>query len=724
MILNTAPQNEAILSNVGEIGEFRIRNSAKAFNILSSGLYANKIRAIIRELSCNAVDSHVAAGKADVSFDVYLPTALEPFFRIRDYGTGLDHEQVTNIYTTYFESTKTGSNDFIGALGLGSKSPFSYTDNFTVTAIKDGRKGIYSAFINSDGVPSIALMMEEQTDEPAGVEIQFSVNDKTDFYKFRDEARSVYRFFKLKPEIKNVEFTFEDIEYETRDLIPGVHTYKDSYRSSVAVMGNIAYPIDIPNEDQLGELRQILKCGLEMHFDIGELDFQASREGLSYIPQTIESIKKKLELVRGALSDNIKTEAEKIDNFWTKTDFLERKVRHPLWSAAVHDYVSKSNIPTVSANVSAWQFIKANNIDVDVLASKYNISIVAFDYSPSNNRCTSEKPSSEYRATTGFRHEYFNFAATKLLNFVINDLKIGAAERAKYHYRKNSNATSKVYVLSRADKNKEMNTKQFFADIYNPPESQIFTASLLDQKPREQSSVARNVSILRIENRSRNRNSTRVWADAGKLNGFSDQQTHYYIPLSGYQTISKIGGMDAKDIQTNLRNSLIPELQNIEVYGVRKTDIEVIKTKSNWINIEDHLTQFFNTPNENVLNTIVRSRVTLIGALFESYSTTVRRDIDDNVDVNSNFRKVIDFHKTLSNTKKGNGLAHIAALSRVYGNDPQKGLYFAAEKVEKEYNALCAEYPMLEYMNSSYGNEKLSKVILDYVNLIDKTKGI
>ena len=45
MIVNDAPQNEAILSNVGEIGEFRIRNSAKAFSILSSGLYANKIKA-------------------------------------------------------------------------------------------------------------------------------------------------------------------------------------------------------------------------------------------------------------------------------------------------------------------------------------------------------------------------------------------------------------------------------------------------------------------------------------------------------------------------------------------------------------------------------------------------------------------------------------------------------------------------------------------------------
>ena len=97
MILNNAPANEAIVSNVGQIGEFRIRNSAKAFNILSSGLYANKIRAIVRELSCNAVDSHTAAGKMDCPFDVHLPNSLEPYFSIRDYGTGLSHEQVTNI---------------------------------------------------------------------------------------------------------------------------------------------------------------------------------------------------------------------------------------------------------------------------------------------------------------------------------------------------------------------------------------------------------------------------------------------------------------------------------------------------------------------------------------------------------------------------------------------------------------------------------------------------
>ena len=111
----------------------------------------------------------------------------------------------------------------IGALGLGSKSPFSYTDNFTVTAIKDGRKGIYSAFINDMGVPSIAMMAEEQTDEPSGVEVKFSVNDRYDFSKFADEARKVYRWFKEQPKVVGNLVTIDKPVYETENIVPCVH---------------------------------------------------------------------------------------------------------------------------------------------------------------------------------------------------------------------------------------------------------------------------------------------------------------------------------------------------------------------------------------------------------------------------------------------------------------------------------------------------------------------
>ncbi len=488
MILNNAPANEAIVSNVGKIGEFRIRNSAKAFSILSSGLYANKIRAVIRELSCNAVDSHAAAGNATTPFDVHLPNTLEPHFSIRDYGTGLSHEQVTNIYTTYFESTKTNSNAFIGALGLGSKSPFSYTDNFTVTAIQNGRKGIYTAFINEAGVPSIAQMMEEATDEPAGVEVKFAVTSRYDFDKFRQEARIVYKHFALRPVVSgNGDFSFVDAEYESRDIVPGVHSFKTS-SSSAAVMGNIAYPIDVPAADQSinPELRALLSCGLEMHFDIGELDFQASREGLSYIPSTVAAINRKLEQVNAALTLVLAKEADAIENLWDRAVFLYKKKEHRLWTAAVAKYATDTALPTY--NDKQYNRLARFDFKVEDLASTYNIVIKQLRQSRGSKVVSNNKSHTEYapnHAKDANGHyitwQEWHVGVDADSHFVINDLKTGASERARYHYKETGcDVYSRViWILEKADKTKDMDTKAFFAGIQEPPTARRFAASTL-----------------------------------------------------------------------------------------------------------------------------------------------------------------------------------------------------------------------------------------------------
>lgn len=55
---------------------FQIKATSKAFDILSSALYSDKIGAIVRELSCNAHDSHVAAGKSKEPIEIRLPSSL------------------------------------------------------------------------------------------------------------------------------------------------------------------------------------------------------------------------------------------------------------------------------------------------------------------------------------------------------------------------------------------------------------------------------------------------------------------------------------------------------------------------------------------------------------------------------------------------------------------------------------------------------------------------
>ena len=144
MILDANTHTETNCTIQGN--SFSIKASPIAFDILSSKLYSNPVLAVVRELLTNAYDSQVAAGNADKEIDVIFPTALDTEFSIRDYGTGLSKEDVMTLYTTFFDSTKSNSNDFTGGFGLGSKTPFSYTSSFTSTeALSDKIKVISNA---------------------------------------------------------------------------------------------------------------------------------------------------------------------------------------------------------------------------------------------------------------------------------------------------------------------------------------------------------------------------------------------------------------------------------------------------------------------------------------------------------------------------------------------------------------------------------------------------
>lgn len=735
MILNTAPQNEAIVSNVGEIGEFRIRNSAKAFNILSSGLYANKIRAIIRELSCNACDSHTAAGKADTPFDIHLPNTLEPHFSIRDYGTGLSHEQVTNIYTTYFESTKTDSNDFIGALGLGSKSPFSYTDNFTVTAIKDGRKGIYTAFINEAGVPSIALMMEEETTEPSGVEVKFGVNDRQDFDKFNREAVNVYRHFALRPVVTgNSNFKFDSLEYESRDIIPGVHAIKGSHIKSLAVMGNIAYPIDLPAGSDVGGLNSLLSCGLEIHFAIGELDFQASREGLSYIPQTVEAIKRKLESLNAALTLVLAKEADAIGNLWERAVFLSKKKEHRLWSSAVLEYARKSKIPTFDPDNKYGARTSLFSFKITDLAKNWNIQIRRLQQSRGTKTISNGKPSTEYaegHAKDANGH-YITWQewpvqvdADSL--FLINDTKVGASGRVGFHFRE---AGCPVYqrnlwILEKSDRTKEMDLKAFFAAIHQPPESRVMLVSSLNRPERE--SVSKNVTILKLERRKghyrggsyRRSDEDMVWRDAGDTSSFPDKDAqgntiyYYYVPLSGFVMESKKGYTSGKELYDDVRS--IPGLFNGEIYGVRKKDIEDIKKRKNWKNFEDHIESVLNGRDvSKLLMGLVKSRLDHIGMLSFSNHNILPLIGDE-----SPYKKFVSVFQKVDKPS-GNSYT-IEHLFRRFAPNANLDPTALVLKYQNEANELNRRYPLLSNL-STYRVD--ASEIAEYIRLIDEKKGI
>jgi hypothetical protein len=307
-LLDTPNQIEQI-GNITGTSSFKMKSSRKAFQILSD-LYSDKPLAIVRELGCNANDSMVAAGKKDRPFHIHLPNSLEPWITIQDFGTGISHQNIYDIYSTYFESTKTNTNEQIGCLGLGSKSPFCYTDNFSVTSIHEGVKRIYNAYFAQDGNPTIALMSQDNTDEENGVAVQIPVKEK-DFSTFIVAVLKAFRFFDVKPSISGgtIEWSDEKPTFSGEDWM-----FLDSSNQweAFAIMGGVTYPID--HYKVADKYNNIVRKGVVLKFQMGELDFAPSREHLSYDDATIKAINDKLEKVLTEIKTKAKEQIESKDN--------------------------------------------------------------------------------------------------------------------------------------------------------------------------------------------------------------------------------------------------------------------------------------------------------------------------------------------------------------------------------------------------------------------------
>ena len=325
--MKLAQDNFPIQVSGAEAGtsDFKIAFNAKAFRVLSDTLYNDKIGSVVRETATNAVDSHIMASKADVPFEIHLPDAFEPWFSIKDEGIGLSKQAVHEIYTTYFMSTKDQSNECTGMLGLGSKVSFSYTDQFTIESNFDGVKTIYSAFINASGIPNIAEMFSEATDDPTGVEIKISVK-QGDYTKFANAVKEQLKFFKVKPNVINVPYAFEfDKEFDGESLAvaDGFKLVKspNHVRTWYIVQGNVGYPLDVNRlanctAEAASFVNRLVSIGsFYIECPIGSIGVTASRESVEYTDATIKAIETRLLAIREELLVNAEKDLKGLNNW-------------------------------------------------------------------------------------------------------------------------------------------------------------------------------------------------------------------------------------------------------------------------------------------------------------------------------------------------------------------------------------------------------------------------
>jgi len=292
-----------------------------------TNLYADPLMAVIREYAVNAIDSHIEAGNSEPII-VNLPTPMRATFTIQDFGVGLTTQEVIDLFGLYGNSTKRNSNAVTGMLGVGSKSGLTYSNSFTVVAVKNGVQTTALVSKNDRGVGQIDIVDTVATDKRNGVTIQIPVQTR-DISLFGEKAAEFFSYWSPGEYLldgKTVPQAHSD--FTKAGNLPVYIGNSGYYTRKIVVMGHVPYIVKSSLlDDVLGRNAFIA------YLNIGEVQFAPSREELMYSNMTNKTLANLAQAVRNqaqATVDNIlakcqtKKEAYQAKQDHINSDFFAR----------------------------------------------------------------------------------------------------------------------------------------------------------------------------------------------------------------------------------------------------------------------------------------------------------------------------------------------------------------------------------------------------------------
>lgn len=681
----TNEQENLVSGNLDNVTKFRIKESAKSFQILSSSLYSDTITAIIRELSTNAVDSHNSVGKGDVPIKVHLPTTLESYFGVSDQGIGMDDKDVEVVFCTYFDSTKNDNNDDMGGFGIGGKAPYSYTKNFTITAIKDGIKRLYTAFINEDGMPELARLGEFETTEPNGVDIQVPVKDSSDAREFTNKAKSVFAGFEVMPEFNIPDFKPYEFSYNQSD-IDDVSFYNSSYyfpfKKAYIKMGYIYYPINVDSIktaqgefDDIDGIRflpthfKILQNEMIYNANVGDFDIMPSREGLTYTRANAKRLYDLAENIKNKLLIDLKDVVISEVNVWDKIKAFKNKIKD---NTLLTYIVSNEEIAELGLDKFITAQVRWDSQQSYVYSEVFTKKMITDNaievYQINHNNVVSKAKQVHLKYDMN-------------LTFVYTTKPRGVITHLRNHIRATGDSNRFVLIRNELD-----SPLEFFDEIHSP--KNIIAQDNLQKLKRQPSTPKTKRPVNRFK----------VW-----YNGKRDYLTlpedltndvYYYIPFESgsFPKDSIVNGNTINDIKH------VIEKNYIVMTNIKQT--EMVSKLPNWIRID------------TVIEDKVKEKLTDELIAYEVYSKAhLHHFLSIKLD---NGHTVEEYKKILSAHNDRRFDKYIRVANLVGYTDYKKEV----EKNENSIKKIKDKYPLLEYI--TYYTDK--KLIEDYINLIDGVK--
>lgn len=703
-MLTTLSTREVETSNTMETGSFSIKANGKAFKVLIDGLYSDKARAVVRELWSNAFDSHIEAGRADQPFDCHLPTVWEPWFTVRDYGVSMTHVGVMRLYTTVFESSKEDTNAQVGKLGLGSKSPFAYTDTFTVTAYLKGERRTYSAFIGADYIPRISHMDTAQTTEPDGLEVSFPVKIE-DIANFTIAAQRTALGFDVLPNI----IGSDQLSAGKRVVVlegTGWRLYDrlGDTSSAHAKQGCVVYPMSPGAIPGLSTAHyDIMNSPFLIDFPIGDLEIAASREGLGYDDTTIANIKTRLAAIESELVLAVEKELASIGTVHELMLWMQRTAGDYNTPKALKSILSKAKwrgrVPAAYASIKTKQLQGAVlTFSAHVLRRYVNIAKQAgsashVTYTPGN-----EGP------VVCFRDTSVNVP--------------GALTRA-HLYMKTHRANRGMFYVSANLKTHPNAFKRLLVAMGRPDPSIVVLVNALPAPPKNAAGVKAPVKVRVFGHRDDVRDWLQVDVDA---NGGG-----VYIDIERFDI--KSGDKEMSYGSTKLIIGALRDAGLIEgdVYAIPRTLAKkFLKEENGWTNLFDLA--------QAQLDANFDAQIAAERQAMRRYVTNEWR-----IDTMPGVVKMLSEHpaaKTINDGPFKAAMAPYIALHDALASDVEHDHWLqiagalnvqlpAPKTVEPSVptSKLLGRYPMLDLIcdvaRLSPGEEKQNKIVLDYINLID-----
>ena len=741
MIQNTT-YNSLESKGIKSAVSFGIKDTGLAhiFNVLRNQLYTDKIGAVVREYSANAYDANVEAGKPNTAIKITMPSPLSKVFKIRDFGRGLSEQDIQDIYCFYGESTKRQSNAFIGQLGLGSKSAFAYGDNFVINSFTEGKVRSYNAFIDPSGIGQIALLSTKDTTEENGVEIVIPVKGEDSNY-FSRAVKRYLRFFKVRPEIIGM----DKAEYDKVFAKPistgrGWAFYENlEDNRPMAVMGNIAYPIDrsalkfVAGNDLDTQISYLFNSSIVVDFGIGDLDVAASREGLQYTDRTIGNIKTKAGEIIKVLVDDI----QKQINTSAKSEYSAKKFMSELDNMVSGFYHIRNIVKKITFN---GKVITSDNVDITKRDATKTLRFHMMRYRQNWNGNIQTTNMNEFQA----RHD---------IKLVFNDLGHynSGARYGRYLASQASNKES-VYLLTMQKVEKQGAVEvtkvlkpteyaQYATEIADLKKANGFadedfmfastitlptnTASFTTTKAKRTGALMFDPSI----NSWRDRSS---WKDCAV-----DQKTGsgIYIQINNYQAV-----LNGERISNSTLKELVAPFKTINPATIVGFTGSQLKNKmgSGWVSLEDKMREEFdNYISANAID-IDKLLAYRLGCIMLNGSAFYRLTDRKHQDLILSLIKSDDDRKTLQdlfacinsrnndNNSKAKEQVALTMMDKIDRLDQGKNVKKndnatkIANDIAGRVKAFEARFPLLPYIEERNfrwgGNDQFFKVMASYFN--------